>query len=168
MDKVPGTVIVVVIIVAALTGMWFAWRRRRRAGRDWTADVAFAESSVVEVITGFLVATTLRENHLQRVFAPGLTYRSTVTIEVSPHGLTLVPRGADPVGISWERIDGVRRASVVIDRAVERDGLSVLDWTMTTPDGRRDVSSFFRLDPASFARLKTVCSATQATQESSS
>jgi hypothetical protein len=72
--------------------------------------------------------------------------------------------GSEPWFVPRADLRGVRRASWTIDRGVEEDGLNLVAWTLTGPDGRRaELDSYFRLrDPQAFdSAIALITSQTQ-------
>lgn len=149
MDKVLGVAILAVAAALVFVAMFLAWRRRRRAASSLTGDAPFEGATVISSYEGLYVATTQRENHLERVFAPGLTYRARLTVVTLDEGIALSPRGERDTWMSFGRIDGIGRSQLTIDRVVEAGGLTRIDWLMTDGDARVPVSTFLRLNPES-------------------
>lgn len=157
MDRLLGVAILAIVTALVFLAMFLAWRRRRTAASHLTADQPFADATVLARHEGLYVATTHRANHLERVFASGLTYRARITVIVFDAGLVLSPRGERDTWIRWSRIDGLGRSQVTIDRVVESGGLTRIDWNMSDGSDEVPVSSFLRLDPSSHDALTLMC-----------
>lgn len=154
MDRFLAVAVLAVVTALVFVAMFLAWRRRRRAASHLIADEPFGETEVVARYEGLYVATTLRNNHLERVFAPGLTYRARLTLDAYGAGVVLSPRGERDTWIRWGRVDGLGRSQVAIDRVVESGGLTRFDWNMTDGSADMPVSTFLRLDPLSHDALE--------------
>ena len=150
MDKYSlGALIVAALIALAWWGMYRSWKRRTLSSATvrpthTTSGVSQAEAISFPVL---YVATTPKENPLQRLNLPGLAFRAKATVWVFPDLIEISPAGEESTTISPASFLGVRTARVAIDRAVEKDGLTALDWVATdmTTGERRLVTSFFRI-----------------------
>jgi hypothetical protein len=93
------------------------------------------------------VATTLTELPLERLNMPGLGFRAKASVSVFDDAIVLAPAGEYPTEISPARFVGVRSTQVTIDRVVEKDGLTAIDWVATdTATGKNMlVTSVFRV-----------------------
>jgi hypothetical protein len=67
---------------------------------------------------------------LTRVWAHGLGGRGRAFIAITPEGISVSRQGETGFLIPTASLAGVSRASATIDKAVERDGLLVLLWTL--------------------------------------
>lgn len=128
-----------VAVLAAITlllfvAMYRGWRARSRrlAVPELPALPAAPHDPPIE---GVYVATTLADQPWERVVARGLGTRSTVEIRVlgpgpdgAGGGVLLTRRGARDIFVPATRLRGVRRASGMIGKVVETDGLVVLTW----------------------------------------
>ena len=130
---VPVIVLAVVTLVLLL-GMLRGWRARSR--RHPVPELPALPAAPHEPpIEGVYVASTLAGRPWERVVARGLGTRSAVEIRIvepgpndSGGGVLLTRRGARDVFIPGTDLRGVRRASVMIGKVVEADGLVVLTW----------------------------------------
>ncbi|GAA2753148.1 hypothetical protein [Amnibacterium kyonggiense] len=145
--------IVLAILVLALLGMAWGWRRRGRAQRDLVLPAVPADLRTTgPVAEGLLVATTFAGRPLERVVAGGLGFRARATLTVTDRGVLVERAGGDPFLVPATGRAGT--ASWALDKGVERDGLTVLGWSLTGPDGAPvPVESAFRLPPESQAAL---------------
>jgi hypothetical protein len=148
-DKVLGGAIALGIIVVALTAMFFAWRARsaRAARFVMPAGEPGEPSLVVEV---FYVATTLGENHLERVSLPGLAYRGYGSVAVSQSAIALTLKSADRLIIPRETVTSVGVTTTVIDKVVEKDGILSIRWNAVTLTGETtELATHIRLPRSS-------------------
>lgn len=77
----------------------------------------------------FYVATTLADNHLERIRAYGLGIRGIAHALVFEGGLQLIRKGERPLAINLSSIDSLSTNQVTIDRVTEANGLLTIDWT---------------------------------------
>jgi len=145
--------IVLALLVLALIGMAWSWRRRGRAQRGLVVPAVPTELGATRFTAdGLLVATTFAGRPLDRVHADGLGFRAPATLTVTDRGVVvdraggaafLVPAAGDAGTASW-----------ALDKGVERDGLTVLAWSLVDADGAAvPVESAFRLPPETQAAL---------------
>ncbi len=142
MPELVPTLIVGAVILLAFLGMYLGYRGRRRRQRSLGSPVSMPTdlspaSSTREL---FYVSTTLRDQPLERVAVAGLGMRSRADLAVHPEGVVLALRGADPLFIPTQAIDGIGRSTVTIDRVVERDGLVRIGWRL----GETPVDTYLR------------------------
>jgi hypothetical protein len=150
-NNVIGALIVAAIIALAFWGMYRSWKRRTResaltAASNLGGSVTDTDTDTA-VFTVFYVATTPTESPLQRLNLPGLAFRAKARILIFAHHIEIAPAGETPTVISATSFLGVRRARVAIDRVVEKDGLTAIDWVATNSStGQRSlVTSFLRV-----------------------
>jgi hypothetical protein len=143
-----GFLLMAAITVIALALIAWAWRRKlRREGRPLiTPSELPADAAVLTVVDGFYVATTEHDAPLERIAAPSLTYRSRATVTVTDAGVALDLTGQPRLLLPRSRLVDVAQASVAIDRAVEKDGLTCVVWRA---DGDRLVDTYLRPQDAS-------------------
>lgn len=150
-DGVIAAMIVLAVVLFAL-GVW-AWRRRTRRDSGLAAPVGEIPTgaTVVCELDGFYVATTPRDEPLERLAIRGLAFRSRTGVTVTSAGVALdltgQPRMFVPLGV----IDGVDRANVAIDRVVEPGGLVRLQWRL----GETAVDTYLRAQDAGSRTLAT-------------
>jgi hypothetical protein len=130
-DKVLPGVIVVVVLAALLSLMWFAWRARVR--RDSGLRVPEVPESYVpaESVDVLYVATTEADRPLERLAVSGLGFRARAVLSIAPAGLVLAIPGERPAFIPSESLTAVSTTNVAIDRVVESDGLVRLSWNIS-------------------------------------
>ena len=78
--------------------------------------------------SGFYVATTYAENHLERISAYGLGARGVCQILVFSEGVLIVRNGERPLAIAKSALDDISANQVAIDKAVEAKGLISITW----------------------------------------
>jgi len=78
--------------------------------------------------SGFYVATTYSENHLERISAFGLGARGICQILVFSEGLLLIRNGERPLAIESSALVSISSNQVAIDKAVEPNGLMTITW----------------------------------------
>ncbi len=129
--------LLIMIAVALLlvgAGVW-AWRRRVRRDGALTAPVGEvpADAESIATVHGFYVATTRHDEPLERLAIRGLAFRSRVDVVVTTAGVALDLPGQPRLFLPTARIAEVGRATVTIDRVVEKDGLVRLVWRADGP-----------------------------------
>lgn len=139
-DVAIGIMIALAVILVAL-GVW-AWvrRTRRDAGLSAPTGEAPADAAIVGTFDGFYVATTLRDEPLERLAIRGLGFRSRAAITVTTAGVALDLTGQPRMFVPLAAIAHVDRATVAIDRVVEPGGLVRLGWRI----GDADVDTYLR------------------------
>src|SRR5690606_35618470 len=135
--------IVIAIGVLLLTLMVLGWRSRQRRQRTIPAPHPVPQSSgaVIGRFDGAYVATVTAGTRYDRIAVHGLGFRGPVTITMSVQGIAGEITGAEPFWIPADRVLDARRTSSTIARAVERDGLQLVEWRL----GDTPVESTFRL-----------------------
>lgn len=129
-------IIVAVALLLVGSGVW-AWRRRSRRDAGLTAPVGEIPADAVEIAaaSGFYVATTRHDEPLERLAIRGLGFRSRADVTVTTAGVALDLPGQPRLFLPVDRIVSVDRATVAIDRVVERDGLVRISWRGAAADG---------------------------------
>ncbi|KAA9086715.1 PH-like domain-containing protein [Microbacterium radiodurans] len=152
MSREAALIVMVVVALALLgLGVW-AWRRRTRRDSGLHAPVgeAPADAATLAQFSGLYVATTRRDEPLERLAIRRLGFRSRVDVVVTTGGVALDLTGQPRLFIATDRIDGVDQATVAIDRVVEKEGLARLSWRL---DGQHPVDSYFRPQTSSARAL---------------
>lgn len=130
------------VALLALLAMLFAWRRRLRRDAIHRAPLGVPEHAEVlsrhEVL---YVSTTRHDQPLERLAITPLAYRARGELAVTDRGAALCLDGEPTVFLSQDRITGVDRATVTIDRVVEPGGLVRLAWKV---DADTTVDSYLR------------------------
>jgi hypothetical protein len=155
-DKAAAGAIVLALLLVLLGLMWLGWRNLKRRSSGIPAPQPIPATDAVELLrtTGMHVATTHAGRPLDRVVVPGLGFRANGDIRVTASGVELRLAGGAESFVPASSIRSVGRASWTVDRAVERDGLVVLTWTL----GDTLLDTNFRVeDPAALvAALSTL------------
>ena len=144
MDRTWLLLVVVAIGLGLLALMIVGWRARSRRQSDLPppASVPVDASDTRGAFGGRYVATSLGGQPLERVTAHGFGFRGLVVVRVDDRGILLDRTGERPIWIPREHVSGIRRATWTIDRVVEPDGLTVIDWRL----GDHPVETALRLD----------------------
>jgi hypothetical protein len=172
-DRTIPTIIVIVVVLGVLALMTRSWLRRRTRDAGLTAGYPLPPETAVSAgdavrslatVPALYVATTPRDQPLERLAIRGLGFRARAELRVRPDGVILTLAGENAVFIPVGAIHRLTTATWAIDRAVETDGLLLLGWRLsgrqgtahgTAPDDQAaDVDSYFRVtDPADRARV---------------
>jgi hypothetical protein len=152
MDRLGPTLIIAALVALVFFGMWWGWRRRRRRDSGLTAPVAVPSAAergeTLAAAETFYVATTVHEQPIERLAIAGLSFRGRARVEVSRVGILLQIAGERDVFIAAERVTDVAKATWAIDRVVEKDGLLMVAWRVTS---ERVADTYLRvIDPAEF------------------
>ena len=158
-----GAIIVGALIALAWWGMYRSWKRRSATSatmmttRQSPSGIDIVGSPIVgrpntgneetPIFRVLYVATTPTEDPLTRLNLPGLGFRAKATVRVLHDLIEIAPAGEFPTTIGAASFLGLRRARVAIDRVVENDGLTTVDWVATnsTSGERSLVTSYFRI-----------------------
>lgn len=148
MSRETGLLIVLGVAFVVLVLMGIGWWRRSRRDAGLTAPLGSIDLPAAMLVTdGLYVATTAHDQPLNRLAVRGLVYRSRCTVAVAPEGVLIAIVGSADVLIPASAITAVDRATLAIDRVVERDGLVRLSWSI---DATTIVDTYLRvpaLDP---------------------
>lgn len=150
----PQTITAIVMLVCAgiVIGL-MAWGWRGRVKRDAHLQAPFGSFEITEntfVDNAVLyVATSEHDNALNRLAINGLAFRERLSVAVDKPGVML-GTGSNAILIPAADIVSISRATVTIDKVVERDGMLRLSWRVT-PD--TIVDSFLRVQHASQSDL---------------
>lgn len=115
------------LLVLAVLG----WRRRKTLQESaFSAPLEALEFFGEQLAIGkcFYVATTLAENHLERIAAYGLGIRGEAQVLVFDQGVLLVRKGERPLAIDRSQLNSIITNQAVIDCVVEADGLLTINW----------------------------------------
>lgn len=135
------TVLFMLGLVGLLAVGWFA-RRRRQAGVAAPTVLPADMGTLVGSFAGKYVATTVAGDAFDRIAVHGLGFRGPVTVTVTDVGLVVKIAGSHEFWIPRLEIREVGRATWTIDRAVEKDGMHLIGWSL----GDRAVDSYFLMD----------------------
>jgi hypothetical protein len=160
MDRSVSIVIVLGVLAALLGLMAIGWRARKSRQRGVSAPLPVPTDvgASLTTSTGKYVATTVSGDPLNRIAVHGLGFRGTATVSVSARGLVVSLTGRDDFWILASDVRDIRRATWTIDRVVEPDGLTLIEWML----GTQSLDTYFRLDePAAFERAAHTLISTQ-------
>jgi hypothetical protein len=148
MTRELAMLIMVLIAALLITAGVFAWRRRAKRDSSLKAPVGEIPTGATALaeFSGLYVATTKRDEPLERLAIRGLAFRSRADLVVTTHGIALDLTGKPRLFIPTGHLDDVAQATVAIDRVVERDGLVRVSWSV---DEDSPVDSYFRAQGAS-------------------
>ncbi|WP_029149936.1 hypothetical protein [Microbacterium indicum] len=149
MTRELALVIVLAIAVVGIALMLWGWRRRSRRDAGIAVPIGVPAGAEIACFDGLYVATTRRDEPLDRIVARPLGFRSRAAIQVAEGGVGLSLPGEQPVVLAASRLEGVGHATWTIDRVVERDGLVLVAWT----DGSHHLDTYLRLQTEETARL---------------
>lgn len=137
MTRELALILMIALAVVLLALGVVAWMRRTRRDAGLAAPVAEipAGATVASVTAGFYVATTPRDQPLERLAITGIAFRARVDVTVTDAGVALDLTGQPRLFLALDRIDGVDLARVAIDRVVEPGGLVRLSWRIAGRDG---------------------------------
>lgn len=130
-NYLPGLLVMIAVAVIALALMLWGWRRRSRRDAGLIAPTAALVGAEKVSAEGLYVATTAHDSSLERLAIRGLAFRSRVTVTVLESGVRLVMPGEPIVSIPASSLVSVDRASVTIDRVVEKDGMVRIAWLIS-------------------------------------
>lgn len=143
MNRPLFALIFIALVALILFGMWWGWRARSRRDQHVAATKpTFTGTTIAEFSRIMYVSTTPLGQPLVRVAAPGLRYRGFSKIRVFSDGVEITVTGENPVRLSAEQVGGTGSARVRVGKAVERSGLTLLQWT----ESERAYESTFRFE----------------------
>ena len=130
MNLAVTAIIALVVTALVFAGMWAGWAARGRAGKDYATDLTPPTGDRLEYFPAVTyVSTTPVNEPLVRLSVPGLVYKGDASIDVRSDGVTIQVTGEEPVHLSTDRLLGHHSARARVGKAVERDGLEVLEWS---------------------------------------
>ena len=145
-----SAILVITLIVLALGAMALGWWGRKKLQQGY-AHLVEAPAELGETFgsfEGLYLATTPADAPLERLVVNGLGFRERTTLQFTEAGIVFM----DDTYLPTSSITGIGRASWTIDRGVEPNGLSVVNWIL----GDDHVDSYFRLDdPEGFIAVGT-------------
>jgi hypothetical protein len=133
-----GLAVLLVLIAIGYLG----WRKRlkRQTLSLVEPESTLANSGDSISLRAFYVSTTYQSDSLNRIIAHGLAHRGNAEIQFQTTGILLNRTGEKTIAIPTESLLGVSSENATIDKAVEKDGLIVIDWKL----GSEKVSTFIR------------------------
>lgn len=151
MDRSLLLAIVIVFGLMLLALMFAGWRTRRARQSELPLppEAPVELGSPLGVFAGKYVATSHADRPLDRIVSHGLGFRGKATTTVTEAGILIDRVGERAVWITRDAITAVGRATWTIDRVVEEDGLTLVQWAF----GGLSVETTLRLDdPTGFDR----------------
>lgn len=143
MDFLPPTLILVVVTLFLLWLMWRSWKRRSvRDANILDRTEPLTGDTLAQFPRVFYVATTPSEDPLERLSLPGLAFRGWAAVQVRTDGVEITVAGERGAAIPLSAITGVSTAQLTIDKVVEQDGMTALEWN----SDRGQISSMLRFD----------------------
>lgn len=134
-------ILVVTVTVLIFVGMWFGWRgRSKRDSNILTSPTAPQGERIARFDQLMYVSSTPSAEPLTRLAIPGLRYRGRATLEIRTDGIAVTVVGERPVYLAATDVTGVSFASIRIGKAVENDGLILVNWVSSG----REIESCFR------------------------
>jgi hypothetical protein len=112
-----------------------AWQKRKQeqtAKFEAPLEALDYFGELISKSSGFYVATTYAENHLERISAYGLGARGVCQILVFSEGVLIVRNGERPLAIAKRALDDISSNQVAIDKAVEAKGLMSMNWNQSS------------------------------------
>jgi hypothetical protein len=112
-----------------------AWKKRKHeqtAKFEAPLEALDYFGELIAKSSGFYVATTYAENHLERISAYGLGARGICQILVFSEGVLIVRNGERPLAIAKRSLDDISSNQVAIDKAVEAKGLMSMTWNQSS------------------------------------
>lgn len=144
----------IALVVLALGGMTWSWRRRRSRQQHLRLPVGALTGAERAGASGTYLATTFADRPLDRVVAGGLGFRAAARLVVLDDGVRVERAGGEDIAIPARSLRGAGSGSWALDRGVEREGLLVVGWDLADAAGAPvPVDSAFRLDPAGQAAV---------------
>jgi len=149
-NNTVSAILVITLIVLALGAMALGWwaRKKRQSGYAHLVEAPAELGESFGSFEGLYLATTPADAPLERLVVNGLGFRERTTLQFTEAGIVFMGDRYLPT----TSITGIGRASWTIDRGVEPNGLSVVNWVL----GDDAVDSYFRLDdPEGFITVGT-------------
>ena len=141
MNQVVFALSIVAVVPLIAVGFWLTVRARRK--RQESQLIEPERPSASRAATPgepvYYLATTYADRPLERIWAHRLGGRGNATMNIAD-AIELHRTGEPGLIIRFDQITGFGRASATIDRGVERDGLTTLNWML----GEQEVSTVLR------------------------
>lgn len=135
--EIIGFLMISMVAVIAL----LIWRavRKRRAKQETQLTQPLEATSAGEFET-FYVSTVFDAAPLERVWAHGFAMRGKASLAVDRAGISVNRTGERSFLVPTSAIVSLDMASATIDKGVEKNGLTVIRWSL----GDTQVASHFR------------------------
>jgi hypothetical protein len=132
-----GFLMISLVAVIALA-IWLSVRKRRAAQEKLiSAPLDATRAGDHET---FYVSTVFEASPLDRLWAHGFAMRGRASLAVDNSGISVNRIGERSFLVPTKTITAVDSASATIDKGVERDGLTVIRWSL----GETKVATHFR------------------------
>jgi hypothetical protein len=132
-----GFLMISLVAVVALV-IWLSVRKRRAAQEKLIGAPLDAKSPGAHET--FYVSTVFEASPLDRLWAHGFAMRGRASLAVDTAGVSVNRNGERSFLIPTKTITAIDSASATIDKGVERDGLTVIRWSL----GDTKVATHFR------------------------
>ena len=131
-SRTVATISTALVLLGVLALMLRSWRRRSKRDAELSAGYPEPADRGRELASAaaLYVATTPRDQPLERLAIPGLGFRARGGVSVTPQGVLLELAGSPALFIPADALDLVTDATWAIDRAVEPGGLLLLGWRL--------------------------------------
>ena len=141
MNQVVFALSIVTLVPLIAVGFWLTVRARRKRQESQLTEPERPStgSAVAPGEAVYYLATTYADRPLERIWAYRLGGRGNATLSIGD-AIELRRTGEPGLVIRFGQITGYGRASATIDRGVERDGLTTLNWML----GEQEVSTVLR------------------------
>jgi hypothetical protein len=170
-NRTLAAIITILVALGVLALMLRSWRRRSKRDAALPAGYPQPAEPGRELASAAVlyVATTPRDQPLERLAIPGLGFRARGGISVTSQGVLLELAGSPAQFIPADAVELVTDATWAIDRVVEPGGLFLLGWRLAAaptsnstatatadPAGTpTSVDSYFRFsDPADRSAIR--------------
>lgn len=152
MTREAALIVTVLVVLALMALLAWAWRRRARRDAGLAAPIGSAPdgATVRSAFPVLYVATTRHDDPLERLAIRHLGFRARGDLRVTDAGLGIDLDGAPALFLPPSRLAAVDQATVAIDRVVETGGLTRIVWLL---DDGTPVDSFFRPQESSAQAL---------------
>ncbi|QKJ25276.1 hypothetical protein HRU87_03590 [Aquiluna borgnonia] len=134
-----GAIALVALVVVLV---FLSVRSKTRAQEQWLPKPQPAVPG--ESIDVFYVTTVFADRPLDRIWAYGLGYRGKARVNAGAEGISLERDGERGFLIPSHAIVKIGSASATLDKGVERDGLTSIEWQL----GEARVSTMLRFQSA--------------------
>jgi hypothetical protein len=141
-NQVVFALSIVAVVPLIAIGFWLTVKARRKRQELQLVEPERPSTSGVEAGRGepvYYLATTYADRPLERIWAYRLGGRGNATLIIGD-AIELHRTGEPGLLIQYGQVTGFGRASATIDRGVERDGLTTLNWML----GEQEVSTVLR------------------------
>jgi hypothetical protein len=118
------------LLVAVVVVLIYLSNRSIRRSQESLLPIPKPALEIEHPIAGFYVSTVFSRSALTKVWAHGLGSRGKALLAVTPEGVSIQRQGEVGFLIPAAELQALGRASATIDKAVEKDGLTVLVWQL--------------------------------------